>query len=78
MTTPIEPELVFTVEMFDAPDNFKKYWDTYFVFYATTLYHGATYKAWGTDAAEAKKKVFDLIVSDKTNGIIRNPGDIIE
>lgn len=78
MTTPIEPELVFTVTKRDAPDNFKKYWETFFVYYAVTQYHEVTYKAWGTDVAEAKKKVYDLIASDKTNGITRQPGDIVE
>lgn len=78
MNQEAEPDLIFEVTKTDAPDNFKMYWDTYFVFLAKTHYKEVTYQAWGTDAEEAKTKVRSLIASDKINGVIRAPGSVVE
>ncbi len=78
MSQEAEPDLIFEVTSHEAPENFKTYWDTYFVFFARTVYKEVTYQAWGTDAEEAKTKVRSLIASDKLNGVIRAPGSIAE
>lgn len=70
--------LIYDVVKRDAPENFKEYWDTYFIYDASTTYKGVIYKAWGTEPEEAIRKVQSLIIMDKTNGIIREPGEVVE
>lgn len=70
--------LDFEIVMVNAPDEFIALYDMYVIYWASTKYKGATYKAWGTDEQEAKKKAFDLITLDKVNGIVRKEGEIVE
>ena len=71
-------ELVFEVTKHETSEAFKKCWDTYYIFIAKTVYKEVTYKAWGTEPEEAKKKAIDLIVQDKRNGTVREPGQVVE
>lgn len=73
-----EPELIFYVKRSEAPKNFQEYWDTYWIFIATTTYKDVHYRAWGTDVKEAKQKVLDLIAQDKMNGTRREKGQVVE
>ena len=73
-----DQEFVITVTKKPAPDNFKKHWETFFVYYAEMHYKDVLYKAWGTDANEASEKIKSLVASDKVNGIVRQPGDVVE
>lgn len=71
-------DLVFTVNTRSAPPLWMEQWDVYTIFEAYTIYKDVKYMAWGTDEEEAKKKCVDLIKLDKVNGIVRNPGDVVE
>lgn len=71
-------ELTFTVRSETAPKIMRECWDVFTIFIAETVYNEVTYKAWGTDVEEAKKKAADLIKLDKVNGIKRNAGDVVE
>ncbi len=61
-----------------APERMKEFWDVYTIYHAETVYKEAIYKAWGTDQEEAKQKCIDLIVLDKRNGVVREPGQVVE
>lgn len=78
MSDPIEADLLFDVEKKEAPQNFKEYWDTYWIYIATTTYKEVHYRAWGTDEKEAKQKALDLIAQDKRNGTVREKGQVVE
>lgn len=78
MLEPIEADLLFDIEKRESPKNFQEYWDTYWIYIATTTYKEVHYRAWGTDEKEAKQKALDLIGQDKRNGTIREKGAVVE
>ena len=68
----------FTVTVKDAPERLQEFWYLYQIYDATAELNGVTYKAWGTEPTEAKKKCLDLIELDSRNGVIRKPGEVVE